>query len=497
MSQHFVKEFLYPRSVAIYGANNKCVGIGSIQLMNIINAGFKGEIFPIHPNLDNIFGFKAYKSIKDVPKTPDLVVIALPAKIVPQIFKECGEKGVKRIILISGGFREVEGKDGALLTTEICDIAKKYDIRFVGPNCLGVYNSWIYPENDSCIFNMNIWDKIKRGKFSVVSQSGTLSSHIWFDPESLDVGLGKSISVGNESNVNVEDFLEYFKDDEETNVIGLYIEEIKEGKKFFELAKKITPKKPIIAIYVGGSESGNRAIKSHTGALAGNFKIYQAMFKSAGIIHTESVEEFLDLAVVLSKSIFPKGNRLGIITNSGGPGAMIASNAEKYGLRVPEFSKPLQEKFKSLVIDTASLKNPLDCTFDLNLYNYYVSIPKVLIESGEVDAIVIYGTFGLQEVLANYLKNEKIASRAEFQNQSASKENKPPLDKLLIPPIVKLSKEYSIPIFYINPQDYLHPWSKKIRENGGILFKLWDRPICCLAKLCEYGIYRKSHTPES
>ncbi len=491
MSSLFVKNFLYPKSVAIYGANNKGTGIGSIQLMNLITSGFRGNIYPIHLSLDKIFGHKAYKSIAELPETPDLVVVALPAKIVAQIFEECGKKGVKNIILVSGGFREVEGSQGLALNQEVCKVADKYGIRFVGPNCLGVYNSWIYPENDSNVLNMNIWGKLKKGKFSVVSQSGTLSSHIWFDPDSLDVGLGKSISVGNEANTDVVDFLEYFKDDSETEVIGLYIEEIKRGKRFLELVKEITPKKPIVAIYLGSTEAGNRALKSHTGALAGNDKIYRAMFKSAGIIQTSLVEEFLDLAVVLSRGVFPKGRRVGVITNSGGPGAMIAANAEQFGLKIPEFSEGLQNKLKDLVIDTASLGNPLDCTFDLNLLNYYVTIPQIVMESGEVDAVIIYGVFGLQEVLADYAKNEKIAENAEFLKDI--KGDKKPLEKILIAPTLNLSKKLSIPVFYVNPQSYSHPWSKKMRDAGASLFKLWDRPVRCLAKLCEYGEFRNKH----
>ena len=189
---------------------------------------------------------------------------------------------MKKIVLISGGFREMVGDRANTLTEEISEIAKKYGIRFIGPNCLGIYNSWIYPENDKKAMNTSIWENLERNKFSIASQSGTLSSHIYFDPENLDLGLGKSISVGNEANIDIVDCLEYYKDDKNTEVIGLYIEELKRGKKFLELAKEISPKKPIIAIYVGGSKAGNRALQSHTGSMAGNAKIYEAVFKETG-----------------------------------------------------------------------------------------------------------------------------------------------------------------------------------------------------------------------
>jgi acyl-CoA synthetase (NDP forming) len=304
---HFLHDFLNPKSVAFYGANNKGNSLAAIQIMNLIKSGYDGIIYPIHLKLDSIMGFKAYKSILDLPQIPDLVVIVLAAKIMPQIFKECGEKGIKRIIVISGGFRELTGDHKNTLTEEIKEIARQYDMRFIGPNCLGVFNNWY---GNKKAFNTAIWENIKKGNFSIASQSGTLSSQIWFDPDSLDLGLSKSISVGNEANIDIVDCLEYYQNDDRTEVIGLYIEELKRGKRFLELVREITTKKPIIAIYVGGSEAGNRALQSHTGSLAGDIQIFDGVFKETGIIKTDFVQEFLDVATILSRGILPNGNRL-------------------------------------------------------------------------------------------------------------------------------------------------------------------------------------------
>lgn len=489
MASHFMEKFITPDSIALYGANNQGMRIGSIQLMNLIRYGFKGNIYPIHLKLDTIMGLKSYEKIADLPETPDLVIIALPANIVPQIFQECGEKGVKHIIVISGGFREVKSQQTSNLTQKIKKIAETYGIRFIGPNCLGVYNGWIYPDDEENVFNMNIWKEIPRGKFSIISQSGTLSSHIWFDHQNLDLGLSKSFSVGNEADINVIDVLEYLRDDPQTEVIGLYLEEVKEGRKFMELAKQITPHKPIIGIYVGGSKAGNRALESHTGSIAGNSRIYDAVFKETGVMKTELVEEFLDLARYSINGVFPRGNLLGVLTNSGGPGVMIAHNAEKHGLVVPEFSKKLQQQLSEMLIPTASTHNPLDATFDLEPYNYYVKVPQLLMESGEIDILIIYGVFGLQEVLREYLKDETIRSTAQFKD--IVKEKKPPLEDILIPPIQKLSQKTSIPVIYINPENYNSNWSKRLRDKGVLLFKLWDRPTRCLHKLVEYQKYKK------
>ncbi|MFW9818145.1 MAG: CoA-binding protein [Candidatus Thorarchaeota archaeon] len=486
---HFLHTFLNPKSVAIYGANNKGNSLAGLQIMNLIKSGFVGKVYPIHLKLDSVMGFKAYKKIGDIPEIPDLVVIVLPAKVVPQIFRECGEKGVKRIVLISGGFRELIDERKNSLTDEINNLAKEYGIRFIGPNCLGVYNNWYGHEENNQSFNIFIWENLKRSKFSIASQSGTLSCHIWYDPENLDLGLGRSLSVGNEANIDIVDCLEYYKDDKYTEIIGLYIEEIKRGKKFLKLAKDITPKKPIIAIYVGGSKAGNRALQSHTGSLAGNSKIYDGLFKETGIIKTNYVQEFLDIALIFSRGVIPKGKRIGIITNSGGPGAMVANNAENHGLIVPEFSISLQEELKSALPLTASFKNPVDCTFDMDLPYFYITLPEILMKSGEIDAIIQYGVVGFQEVLDEYLKFDQIGKYAEFHHQPD--ENIEGLAQKLLQPTIKNSKKYSIPILHINPMNFNAPWSKKLRKNGAILFKLWDRPVNALAKVCEYVDFKK------
>lgn len=495
MSHHFLHEFLYPHSIAFYGANNKGTGIASFQVMNLILSKFRGKVYPIHLKLDSVMGYKAYKSISELPEVPDLVIIYLSPEIVPQIFRECGEKGVKRMIIVSGGFREMVGDRKNTYTEEITQIAKKYGIRFIGPNCLGFYNNWIYPEDNTVALNTSIWEKLKRGKFSIASQSGTLSSHIWFDPENIDIGLSRSLSIGNEANIDIVDCLEYFKDDDKTEVIGLYLEEIKRGKRFFELTQEISPKKPIIAIYFGGTEAAERAVRSHTGSIAGNSKIYSAVFKKTGIIKTELVEEFLDIAMILLKGILPKGRQVGIITNSGGPGAMIANYAEKKGLIIPEFSESLQKTLRSMTSHTSSVKNPLDTTFDMNLINYYLNLPKTVMKSGEIDLIFMYGVFGFHDVLGKYLNNERIAKNIdlgeEFKNIPRN------LEEILIRPTVKLSKRLSIPIIYVNPENYSSPWSKKIKECGGTLFQFWDRPVRAMAKICEYVEYKHKISTEN
>jgi len=319
-----------------------------------------------------------------------------------------------------------------------------------------------------------------------------MSSHIFLDPDTLSVSMGKSISVGNEASIDLVDFIEYFKDDEDTDVIGLYIEEIKRGQKFIEVAKQTTPRKPIIALYAGGSGAGNRAISSHTGSIAGDTRIFDAMIKETGIIKTDHVRDFIDLATICSKGIYPKGNRIGIITNSGGPGALIANNAEKMGLEIPIFSPELQNKLSKMLPHTASWMNPVDCTFDMNLNNFYVVFPKLLMKSGEIDLIIMYGAIGFQTLVPKYKNDEKVGPYLEVRHDLMTYMDM--LDKLFIAPTIKASKRHSVPIFYINPQNISSSWSQTIRNTGGILFQYWDAPVRCAAEICKYAEFRRNHT---
>jgi len=231
---------------------------------------------------------------------------------------------------------------------------------------------------------------------------------------------------------------------------------------------------------------------SHTGSMSGNSRLFDAMTKTTGIIKTDYVKEFLDLAGVLSKGIYPKGKRIGIITNSGGPGALIATNAEKIGLEIPEFSETLQKTLKSMVPPTGSYKNPIDVTFDMDMFNFYSKMPKVLMKSGEVDLIIIYGVIGFHYLISNYTKNEKLAPYVEINHELFEKIES--LEDLLIKPVLKASKRFSIPIFYINPENLNSQWSRKMRESGAILFQYWDAPVNCAQKLCKYAEYRRNHS---
>jgi acetyltransferase len=487
---HFLYKILNPDSLAVFGANNNLLTtMGSMQLRNIITGGFKGEIYPIHPRLKQVQGYKAYKNILDVPETPDLAFLILPPHAIPEVMEQCGEKGIKRLIITSGGFREI-GEDGKQLSQKVTQIAEKYQMRFVGPNCLGIYNGWYDPEvKDTYINTMWIYETPERGNISIVSQSGTIACHIFWHCQDWGVKIGKSLSIGNELNIDILDYLEYFKQDPQTQVIGIYLEEIKRGKKFIELAKEITPEKPIVAIYAGGTEAAERSIKSHTGAIGGNQKIYDAVFKETGIISTTSMTDFLyylrTLSFAQNEEIFLKGDKVGIITDSGGSGSMMAKTAEQLDLTVPRFSKDLQSEIKEKIPYTASAFNPIDVTFDTNFINLFKTFPKILMESGEVDAIIVYGVFDFDDVL-------KTMEASGMEINDEMRQIGDMIQRAVFKPMKRLMKKYSLPVFYVGPMPYRYEWYQKFLSHEFPIFNFWDQPTKCVKILYDYSLHRNN-----
>jgi acyl-CoA synthetase (NDP forming) len=493
IKNHFLYKILNPKSMCVFGANNNLIAtMGSMQLRNCIaGGGFDKEIYPIHPRLDNVQGYKAYKSVLDLPVIPDLAFMILPPNAVPEVMEECGQKGIKSLIITSGGFRE-SGSDGIKLSQKIDSIAMKYNMRFIGPNCLGVYNGWFhYPEKENAYIN-TFWVYIphKRGNISLVSQSGTIAAQTAWHTNIMGVKIGKSISVGNEANIDVVDFLEYFKDDPQTQVIGMYLEEVKRGKEFIKLAQDITPKKPIVAIYSGGSEAANRSIMSHTGSIGGDERIFDAVFKETGIISTNSITDFLYFLRTLSyaqiNNTFPKGRKVGIITDSGGSASILTKMAEKSKLKVPEFSKELQTQISELIPPTGSKSNPVDITFFKNYNDFFVKLPKLLIKSDEIDCLLFDGVFDFQEVF-------DVIEQSGYPVEEKVKGSMGLFFSMVIEPLQKLVSKKSIPLFYSGPQLYTHPLYQEFLSNNVNMFSLWDEIIPCMAMLVKYSEYRKKH----
>lgn len=396
MGENVLKDIMNPSTIAFFGASNNPMTFGTGQFLNIVNE-YKGEVYPIHPEEEKIFGLKAYKKIEDIPENVDLAIMVLPTHLVPKFLIQCGERGIKRLIIISAGFKEVGKTD---LQNEIVSIARRYGIRFLGPNCIGICNTY------KSLNTTWIPYFPKKGNISIVSQSGTFACHPFPYFIENGIGISKSISVGNEADIDIVDCLEYLEDEPNTNAIALYIEGIRRGREFMEVAMRVSERKPIVILYIGGTEAGSRAGRSHTSALSGPDHVYNAIFKQCGLIRAYDTDELFDYSLAFASQPLPKGRRIGIITDSGGSGAVMADVCERMGLKVPILSEDTQKEVKSILPSIATVTNPIDITTDFDISHFYVEIPKILLKDPSIDGILLYGLFG-PSIFKKFFKSAK------------------------------------------------------------------------------------------
>jgi acetyl-CoA synthetase (ADP-forming) len=372
-----------PQSIAIFGASNKVTTMGTGLLGSLLDLGFEGEIYPLHPKEDQVQNLKAYRSVLDLPTVPDLALICLPTRLVPETMDACGRKGIKHAIVISGGFKEVGG-EGVALEKELVAAANKHGIRFLGPNCIGVTT----PRRKLNTTFMTY--EGAPGFIGMASQSGSFVTQMFNYLSRYALGFSTAFSVGNEANIDIVDCMEYLCACPDTRVIALYIEGIRRGRQFVETARSIVPKKPIVALYVGGSETGKRAGFSHTGALAGPDRLYEGIFRQSGIIRAQSIIELFDICWMLGSLHRAVGRRVLIQTHSGGPGAEAADACGRAGLELPPISPETIKKLSTLLPHTGSINNPVDFTFGKNMMDYFSAIPEVLLEEKNADVLLYY-----------------------------------------------------------------------------------------------------------
>ncbi|MFO7985553.1 MAG: CoA-binding protein [Desulfatiglandaceae bacterium] len=372
-----------PRSMAFFGASNNIAAMGTNLLLSVQALGFEGPIYPVHPQADTVLGLKAYRSVEDLPEAPDLAVIVLPTRIVNQSLEACGKRGIRNAVVVSGGFKE-RGGEGVALEQELVRIAKKYHIAVLGPNCLGVANPF-HKLNTTFLPYEGL-----PGFIGLASQSGSFITQLFDYLSMVELGFSTAISVGNEAVIDVVDCMRYLASCPHTRVIALYVEGITRGRTFLKTARSIVPRKPIVAFYIGGSETGKQAGFSHTGAMAGPDDVYEGMFRQSGIIRARSVTEMLDFCWALGSLKRPRGSRVVIQTHSGGPGAAAADACGRAGLELPALSEETVEKLAPFVPGTGSVNNPVDLTFSRNPQDFFNDIPKILLDDDYTDILMIY-----------------------------------------------------------------------------------------------------------
>ncbi|MGC8974648.1 MAG: acetate--CoA ligase family protein [Thermoprotei archaeon] len=379
--------FFKPRSVAVLGASVIEGTVGKAITVNLVSE-FKGLIYPVNPKYDEVLGLKAYKSCKDLPETPDLIVVAVPAKIVPQVLEECGSRGTKAAIVISAGFKET-GEEGEKLERMLVDVARKLGIRVVGPNCLGVYDAH---SRLNTIFNPPDRQKMPPpGNVAFLSQSGALGAAILDWLAEYNIGMSKFVSYGNAADVKEWELIEYLVEDPETKVIMMYIEGVEDGRSLLKAVRKATVVgKPVIVLKAGKSEKGVRAVSSHTGSLAGSYKVYEAGLTQNGALVVNELDEFILAAKALSWLPAPHGDRVAIVTNGGGAGVLTTDAVELLGLHLAELSEETKTYLRSKLPPAASVNNPVDILGDAPPERYEVAIEAVMRDEN-VDLVIVIG----------------------------------------------------------------------------------------------------------
>ncbi|MDY6959386.1 MAG: CoA-binding protein, partial [Halobacteriota archaeon] len=365
-----------PKTIALIGATTK-MKFGYGVTKDLLESDFK--VYPVHPKETEIMGEKVYRSIEDIPDDIDLAIIVIPASKVKNAMEECARKGVKGVIIESAGFSET-GEEGKKLEDEVVAIAKENGIRVVGPNCVGLMNM----ANDLSTTGIKT-DRLTKGGVSVIAQSGVLGNILLEWAPSQNIRFSKVITVGNKCDVNEIDLMEYFANDDDTKVIVIYLEGVKGGERFIEVAKNVTKKKPVIVVKSGRTELGSKAVASHTGSIAGEDRIYDAVFSQTGILRFGYFEEAFAVAKTFDFLPLPKGNRLAIVTSSGSMGALACDECVAQDMRLADFDPKTIEKIKKSAPDWVTVKNPMD----VGPSGLFVPAVKEIMKDDGVDAVIL------------------------------------------------------------------------------------------------------------
>lgn len=382
MNNNGLNFFYEPKSIALIGASAKELSIGNVIIKNLLHYGFTGPIYPINPKVDEIRGLKAYPSILDTPGEVDLAHIVIPPPFVPEEVENCGKKGVKAIIINTAGFKEM-GVQGQALEDDFLARAKKYNIRIIGPNCQGTINSDPL-FNAYCNFTFTFPNP---GFISIVAQSGGVGAVIMQAFHDMGIGVRMYSSNGNGSDVSIPEIIKYYSEDDKTNVIVLYLESLTDTKAFVDVVMEVAAKKPILAISAGRTEKGAAASKSHTGGLAGG-KTMELIFRKTGILSFTNLEELCHAAVAFATQPIPKGNNVGMITNTGGPAIIATDELSSCGLNMPQLSENAKANLKTTMLEAASINNPLDVVATAGAVHFKSAFETLMAEP-QIDSIYL------------------------------------------------------------------------------------------------------------
>jgi len=377
-----LKYLFAPKSVAIVGGSPIPNKIGNVLMKNLIDGKFMGKIYAVNPKYTEVLGVPCFPRVTELPKAVDCVIIATPAETVPGILEDCGQKGVKGAIVLSGGFEEVGRNDLAQMMKEI---SKKYKLPVIGPNCLGIFNP--YTRLDSIFLPMYKLQRPGPGGIAFITQSGAVGSTVVDLAAHYGMGVSKFISYGNGTVLTECDLLEFLENDKETSIVILYLEGVKDGRRLLEWMKKVNRKKPIVALKAGKFGKAMAAARSHTGNIAGNYMAYKAAFRQAKVTEADDLVELFDFVKIFDQPM-PSGNRVGVITNGGGMGVLTADAINDQGMEIADFSNESKEAIRKILPSYGSVGNPLDLVADSGVESYKKAI-DVMMNDQNIDSLAI------------------------------------------------------------------------------------------------------------
>ena len=468
-----------PETVAVVGASNALEKWGAGIFTRVLSSPTITRLYPINKTSAEVQGVKAYRSVRDLPEPVDFVAIVIPYPDVPEVIRDCVARGVKVALIITAGLGET-GEEGARLEREILEIARRGGMRLIGPNCMGHFNM----ANDFSTIRAPL--PIARGNIGVISQSGGFAMHILMCGMEVGAGFSKFVSVGNEIDLHFEDFLEYLGKDDETKVITGYIEGLRKGKDFFQLAKEISKNKPIVVVKVGRTEAGAKAARSHTSAIAGSDLVYDAMFRQSGVIRVDEVEELFDVASALLRQPLPKGNRVAVLTSGGGFGCVTSDACERMGLKLASLSPQTIERLNAVLPPRWPHANPVD-----TVAAGFVTFPCLwpLVEDNNFDAVLIISSIGMMRMTNPGFTNmpQSVREQMEWAMRMIEEQELSDLDKL-----VEYMDKYQKPIIISNQISDSMKNSRvfgKLMDNGIMMYPTPERAVKVLAHLVQYSRY--------
>lgn len=474
--------FFYPRSIAFVGASAQLGKWGQNLLSITISRGYEGKIWLVNPKGGTIAGRKVYPSVKDIPESVDLAVVTIPAAAVPALIPQFTEKGIRNMLLITSGFAET-GEDGRKLEKELMQIARAAGILIVGPNTMGVCN----PHIRLYCTGSHVWPE--PGDTGVVAQSGNMGTQLLAYAEKQKIGIRGFVGSGNEGMITIEDYLESFEVDKITKNVMLYVESVKNGRRFFETARRMGKKKPIVMLKGGRTRAGGRAAASHTGAMSSDAKIFDAMCRQSGIVMAEYPMDLLDLSAAFSSLPLPKGKRAAIMTLGGGWGVVTADLCDEYRLQVPDLSPELIAKIDKYLPPYWSKSNPVDVVgeFDNDMAR---GILEELMAWEGCDAVINLGLIGrkaLLERLADSTLKSDPSYTAEFLNSAVALITD--MEKQYIAFMSELMEKYEKPVYGVSisfSQDEQTVYRTEGRKYSGVLYPSPERAVKVFAKMYEY-----------